>query len=378
MRFGTKAIHAALRPDPSTGAVITPIFQTSTFVQPSPGQTLGFDYSRTNNPTRQFLEENLASLEGARHCIAYSSGMAAITNVVNMFGPGTHIISCDDLYGGTYRLFQKVMAKYGIDFNYVDMTDLSNVEKALMPSTKLIWAETPSNPLLKIADMAALCAMAKDRGIMVVVDNTFMSPYFQRPLDFGADIVVHSTTKYINGHSDIIGGAAMTNDAELGEKLRFLQNAIGAVPSPFDCWLTLRGVKTLHLRMQAHQHNALAVARFLAGHRSASRVIYPGLESHPQHQLAVKQMSGFGGIVSFEVKGGLKAAVSFLEKLKIFALAESLGGIESLAEHPALMTHASVPAEVRRKLGITDGLIRLSVGIEDEADLIEDLEIALS
>lgn len=378
MRFGTKAIHAGQEPCPVTGAIITPIYQTSTFVQEAPGQHKGYEYSRTGNPTRTALEKNIAALEEGKHGLAYSSGLASIDNIINLLKKGDHVISCDDVYGGTFRLFERVKKKFGLEFDWIDMTNIENLKKAIKKNTKLIWIETPTNPLLKLIDIKAVVEAAKQYGILTVVDNTFMSPYFQKPLLLGADIVVHSTTKYLNGHSDVIGGALVTSDGKFFEELKFLQNAIGAVPSPFDCWLVLRGIKTLHLRMKQHEKNAKKIAEYLSNHPKVKKVVYPGLESHPQHELAKKQMSGFGGMVSFEIKGNLEDAKNFLKKTKIFSLAESLGGVESLIEHPAIMTHASLPKDVRERLGISDSLIRLSAGIEDVDDLIDDLESAFS
>lgn len=376
-QFGTRAIHAGQSPEPTTGAIMTPIFQTSTYVQSSPGVHTGFEYSRTQNPTRHALEDCLASLERANHGIAFSSGCAATTTILHTLEPDSHVVSGDDVYGGTYRLFTKVFQGKSLDFTFVDMTDLDAFEQSLRPNTKLVWLESPTNPMLKICDIRAICEIAHARGIKVCVDNTFMSPYFQTPIELGADLVVHSTTKYINGHSDVVGGIVMTNNDELALKLRFLQNSIGAVPGPFDSWLVLRGVKTLHVRMRQHAEGAMAVARFLEGHPDVAQVVYPGLESHPQYAIAQSQMRGPGGMITFYLKGGLPKAQRMLENVKIFALAESLGGVESLIEHPAIMTHASVPAHVRAQLGISDGLVRLSVGIEDIDDLLNDLEHAL-
>ncbi len=376
-QFGTRAIHAGQSPEPTTGAIMTPIFQTSTYVQSSPGVHTGFEYSRTQNPTRHALEDCLASLERANHGIAFSSGCAATTTILHTLEANAHVVSGDDVYGGTYRLFTKVFQGKSLDFTFVDMTDLDAFEKSLKPNTKLIWLESPTNPMLKICDIRAICEIAHARGIKVCVDNTFMSPYFQTPIELGADLVVHSTTKYINGHSDVVGGIVMTNNDELALKLRFLQNSIGAVPGPFDSWLVLRGVKTLHVRMRQHAEGAMAVAKFLEGHPEVASVVYPGLESHPQYAIAQSQMRGPGGMITFFLKGGLPKAQRVLESVKIFALAESLGGVESLIEHPAIMTHASVPAAVREQLGISDGLVRLSVGIEDIDDLLNDLEHAL-
>ncbi|MBA2663964.1 MAG: cystathionine gamma-synthase [Bradymonadaceae bacterium] len=376
--FDTRAIHAGQAPDPTTGAIMTPIFQTSTYVQRSPGEHTGFEYSRTHNPTRHALEDCLASLEGGAHGVAFASGCAATATIMHMLKAGDHVVCGDDVYGGTYRLFNTVFREAGMGFSFVDMTDLDRFRQALTPATRLVWLESPTNPLLKICDIAAICAIAHEMSVPVVVDNTFMSPYFQQPLSLGADLVVHSTTKFINGHSDVVGGVVITNDEEAAQRLRFLQNAIGAVPGPMDAWLTLRGVKTLGVRMRQHAANAARIAPYLESHKAISRVIYPGLESHPQHALAARQMSGSGGMISFELKGGLAAARTLLESVRIFSLAESLGGVESLIEHPAIMTHASIPVEVRAELGITDGLVRLSVGIEDGDDLMTDLEQALA
>lgn len=375
--FDTRAIHAGQEPEPTTGAIMTPIFQTSTYTQASPGVHRGYEYSRTHNPTRNALEDCLASLEGGQHGVAFASGCAATSTIMHLLRSGVHVVSGDDVYGGTYRLFTKTFRKMGIGFSFVDMTDLEAFESSLRPETELVWLESPTNPMLKISDIKAICEIAHRRNIPVVVDNTFMSPYFQNPLALGADMVVHSTTKFVNGHSDVVGGMVITNDDQVAEHLRFLQNSMGAVPGPMDCWLVMRGVKTLGLRMRQHEVNAKAIARYLEGHSAIEKVIYPGLESHPQHELAKAQMSGFGGMISFVLKDGLEAARNLLEKVKVFSLAESLGGVESLIEHPAIMTHASVPQEVRTELGIGDGLVRLSVGIEDSQDLLNDLEQAL-
>lgn len=375
--FGTRAIHAGQEPEPTTGAIMTPIFQTSTYVQSSPGEHAGFEYARTQNPTRHALEDCVASLEKGNFGIAFASGCAAMTTVMHTLSAGAHVISGDDIYGGTYRLFTKVLAHRNFDFSFVDVTHLENIKKAITDKTEMIWLESPTNPLLKISDIRAIVEIAKKHNIKVVVDNTFMSPYFQNPLILGADMVLHSTTKYINGHSDVIGGIVVTNDEDTADKLRFLQNSIGAVPGPWDCWLVMRGIKTLHVRMERHGKSAMRIAKWLDEHPKIDRVIYPGLESHPQHNIAKSQMSGFGGMITFFVKGGLPVARNMLEKVKIFALAESLGGVESLIEHPAIMTHHSVPEKLREELGISDSLIRLSVGIEDIDDLLADLEQAL-
>lgn len=375
--FGTLAIHAGQDPDPVTGAVMTPIFQNSTYFQESPGKHKGYDYSRTDNPTRTAYQACVAALEGGKHALAFSSGMAATDSIIHLMKPGDHVIICDDVYGGTFRIFDKVFKKMGIEFTFVDFNDLRKTEATFKSNTKMMWMESPTNPLLKILDIAALTTLAKQKGALSVVDNTFMSPYFQKPLRLGADIVVHSVTKYMNGHSDVVGGVLITDSDSLYEQLKFLQNAIGAVPGPMDCFLVMRGLKTLHVRMERHAQNAVEIARFLEKHPKVERVIYPGLESHPHHAVAKKQMSGFGGMITFLIRGGLPEARAFLEKVRIFTLAESLGGVESLIEHPALMTHASIPAESRKAIGIHDNLIRISVGIEDLMDLRMDLERAL-
>lgn len=376
--FGTRAIHAGQAPDPSTGAIMTPIFQSSTYVQAGPGEHLGYEYSRTANPTRTALERNIAALEDGKHGLCFASGCAATTAVLLCLKRGDHVVASDDLYGGTFRLFDKVFRHLGIDFTFVDMTDVRKTEEAIRPETRLLWIETPTNPMLKLIDIEATAAAAKKRAVAVVVDNTFATPYLQSPLSLGADLVVHSTTKYLGGHSDVVGGAIVTNDDEWRERLAFVQNSTGGIPGPFDCFLVLRGIKTLHLRMERHVENAQAIAEFLRGHAEVERVYYPGLEEHPQFALAKRQMRGPGGMISFVVKGGLEKARRVLKATRIFACAESLGGVESLIEHPAIMTHASVPPENRRALGIDDGLLRLSVGVEDLADLEADLAQALA
>ncbi len=376
LHIETLAIHAGQHPDPTTGAIMTPVYQTSTYVQSAPGVHLGYEYSRSQNPTRDALGKNLAALEGAKHGLVFASGCAATTTLMHLFKAGDHIICADDVYGGTYRLFDKVFAVMGIEYSFVDLTKPNALDEACRPNTKAVWVETPTNPLLKIIDLEALCVQAHKHGLKVMCDNTFMTPIFQRPLDLGCDVVVHSTTKFLNGHSDVVGGFAGTSDSELAERLAFLQNSLGTVPGPWDCWLVMRGTKTLPVRMRAHNENGQAVAAFLAGHNDVQKVIYPGLESHPQHELAKRQMTGFGGMISFVLKGGVERAQKFLSALQIFALAESLGGVESLAEHPAIMTHASVEPEIRAKLGIDDGLVRLSVGIEAIDDLKADLQQA--
>ncbi len=376
MKFSTRAIHVGQEADSATGATIVPIYQTSTFTQTGVGDHKGYDYSRTVNPTRSALQKQLASLEDAAFCSAFASGMAATSAVTNLLSAGDHVVVGEDLYGGTYRIFTKVFARYGIAFAFVDMSDLDATRAALRPNTKMLWAETPTNPLLNLVDIAALAAL-KPHGAVLAVDNTFASPYFQAPLALGADIVVHSTTKYIGGHSDAVGGAAMTNDAGLAETIKFHQNAVGGVPGPFDAWLTMRGAKTLAIRMREHASNAQRVAHFLDERSDVERVFYPGLASHPQHALAARQMSGFGGMLSFAIAGDAERAFAFAKSTKLFSLAESLGGVESLVGIPARMTHGSIPAEERARRGITDNLIRLSVGIEDPDDLIEDLRQAL-
>ena len=378
--LGTRAIHAGQSPDPSTGAVMTPIYATSTYVQSSPGVHQGYEYSRSHNPTRFAYERCVASLEGGSHGYAFASGLAATATVLDSLDSGSHVICMDDVYGGTYRLFERVRKRSAnLEFSFVDLGDRAALEAAVRPNTKLIWAETPTNPLLKVLDIAALADFARKRGIRLAVDNTFATPILQRPLELGAHLVMHSATKYLNGHSDMVGGMLVVgDDNELEEQLTFLQNAVGGVQGPFDSFLALRGLKTLHLRMKAHCANAGELAAWLATHPKVEKVIYPGLASHPQHELAKRQMAGFGGMLSILVKGGLPAARSFMERCKLFALAESLGGVESLINHPAIMTHASVPPENRARLGIHDNLVRLSVGVEDVADLRAELDAALN
>ncbi|MBI4492262.1 MAG: cystathionine gamma-synthase [Chloroflexi bacterium] len=375
--FATRAIHVGQAPDPATGAVVTPIYQTSTFAQQDIGVHRGYEYSRSGNPTRSALEQCLASLERGRFGLAFASGLAAEDTVMHLFSSGDHTVVMEDVYGGTFRLFKRVLERHGLSSSFVDATDLGTLEAAITEYTRLIWLESPTNPLLKLVDIAAVARLAHQRGILVLVDNTFLSPYFQRPLELGADIVLHSTTKYLGGHSDVVGGAVVVNDPALHEQLKFHQNAVGGVPGPFDAWLVLRGVKTLAVRMRQHEANALQIAHFLEGHPRVRRVHYPGLPSHPQHELARRQQHGFGGMISFEVEGGLEGARRVLTRTRLFTLAESLGGVESLFELPAAMTHASLPPEVRQSLGINDGLIRLSVGIEDGDDLVADLAQAL-
>jgi len=376
--FSTRAIHAGQKPDPTTGAVVVPIYQTSTFAQDAVGKHRGYEYARTGNPTRAALETCIAALEGGAHGLAFASGMAAEAAVMQLLKPGDHTVAVDDLYGGSYRLFRRVLEPMGLSFSFVDGTDLSAVEKSLTDRTRMVWVESPTNPLLKLVDIEAVSKLAHAQQALLVVDNTFMSPYFQRPLSLGADIAVHSATKYLGGHSDVIGGTLVVNRDDLFERLAFLQNAVGGVPGPMDAWLVLRGLKTLAIRMREHDHNARQVAAFLIDHPRVARVFYPGLPNHPQRELARRQMSGFGGMISFEVKGGLEPARRVVERTQLFTLAESLGGVESLIELPAAMTHASIPAETRRAHGVADGLVRVSVGIEDAADLISDLDQALA
>ena len=378
MKFATKAIHAGQEPDPSTGAVMTPIFQTATYVQEGLGEHKGFEYSRSGNPTRKALEACMAALEGGTYGLAFASGMAAESAILSLLSSGDHIVSCDDLYGGTYRIFERVLRRYTVEASYVPARGGLDVYlQAIRPNTKMIWLETPTNPLLGIVDIRTIAEMAHRHNLLVVVDNTFASPYFQQPLKLGADIVVHSTTKYINGHSDVIGGALVLNDEDVYESIKFYQNAAGGVPSPFDSWLTLRGIKTLAVRMRQHEENARTVAKFLAEHPRVEKVYFPGLPSHPDHELAKRQMSGFGGMVSFQYKGTYTDIVQLVRRFKVFALAESLGGVESLVCHPASMTHGSIPKDIRESRGLTDTLLRLSVGIEDIEDIIGDLEQTL-
>ncbi|PIR22655.1 MAG: cystathionine gamma-synthase [Deltaproteobacteria bacterium CG11_big_fil_rev_8_21_14_0_20_45_16] len=375
-KFETLAIHAGQSPDPTTGAIMTPIYQTSTYWQESPGKHKGYEYSRTDNPTRAALEANLAALEGTKYGLSFASGCAAMTTIMMGYQAGDHIICCDDVYGGTYRLFTKVLSKFGLEFSFVDLTDLSKLDRHKKKQTKLVWIETPTNPLLKIIDIKQVAQWAKKNGCHSLVDNTFMSPYLQNPLALGADYVLHSTTKYIGGHSDVVGGFIGTTSEELFKLVKFNQNNLGAIPGPMDCFLSLRSTKTLAIRMERHCDNAKIIANWLNEHKQVEKVIYPGLSSHPQHQLASEQMKDFGGMISFVIRGGLEKARQTLEKVKIFSLAESLGGVESLIELPAIMTHASIPADIRKSLGIDDGLIRISVGLEHHEDLVADLDQA--
>ncbi len=379
MRFETIAIHAGQRPDPTFGAMSPPIYQTSSFCFEDIGKPRGgYDYSRSANPTRKILEDTIARLEGGNAGFAFATGMAAEATVMHLLKTGDHVISGDDVYGGTFRLFQNVMTDFGLDFTFVRLDSRKKIEAAIKPNTKMIWLETPSNPLLNIVDLEMVADVARKHKLLTVIDNTFASPYFLRPIEFGIDLVVHSTTKYLNGHCDVVGGAVVTSTDELSKRVQFLLNAMGTCASPFDCWLVLRGIETLPVRMRQHEQNAMAVARFLSKHPRVNKTFYPGLESHPGHDVARRQMKGFGGIVSFEIKGGKQDVDSFLRKMKIFSLAESLGGVASLAEHAATMSHASMPADFKVKTGITEGLIRLSIGLENVDDLIEDLEQALA
>ena len=376
MRFDTEAVRGRSKPDPTTGAIIPPIYQTATYVLEEIGVDKGFDYTRSSNPTRQHLEEHLAALEGGAHAIAFSSGMACADSCMKLLSSGDHVVCCDDVYGGTARLFNNLMTNYGVEFTYVDSQDSENVERAIRPETKMVWIETPTNPLLKITDLDAVGKITKNRGLLYVVDTTFATPVFLRPLDYGADLVLHSTTKYLSGHNQIIGGVLVTNRSDLFEKLKYIQKSVGAVPSPFDSWLTIVGLKTLHVRMQRHWENAEKIASYLEKHPKVSKVVYPGLQTHPMHEVAKKQMSGFSGMISFELQGGLGAGKKLMNSVELCLLAESLGAVETMITHPATMTHAEVPREERLARGFEDGLVRLSVGIEDADDLIADLEKA--
>jgi cystathionine gamma-lyase/cystathionine beta-lyase len=378
MRFETIAIHAGDRPDAATGAMSVPIYQTSTFMFEDVGKTKGWDYSRTANPTRKVLEDTIAQLEGGKAGFAFATGMAAETTVMHLLKTGDHVISADDIYGGTYRLFKDVMPAFGLEFTFTRVDDPKRIEEAIKPNTRMLWLETPSNPLLNIVDIEMVVDIARKHKLLTVVDNTFATPYFFRPIEYGVDLIVHSTTKYLNGHSDVVGGAVVTTTDELSQRLQLLLNAMGTCASPFDCWLVLRGIETLPVRMNQHQENAFAVANYLERHPKVKRVLYPGLESHKGHEIARRQMKGFGGVVSFELTGGIDRVNAFLRELKVFSLAESLGGITSLVEHPATMSHASMPNGYREKIGITNELIRLSVGLENVDDLTEDLEQSLN
>ncbi len=378
MKFDTKVVRAGIVPDPTTGSILPPIYETATYVLPKVGQDKGFDYTRSSNPTRQVLEENLAAIESADHAISFASGMAAVDACLKLLASGDHVVCGDDVYGGVTRHFDNVLSFYGLQFTYVDTTDPEAVRSAMTPKTRMLWIETPTNPLLKVTDMEAMVAIARERGILLGVDSTFATPVFLRPLEFGADIVMHSTTKYLSGHNQIIGGVLATNSREIYDKMKFIQKTIGAVSSPFDCWLNLSGLKTLHLRMQRHEESAMQVATFLESHAKIERVLYPGLPSHPQHAVAKAQMSGFSGMITFELTGGTEAGKRLMNRVKLCGLAESLGSVETMITHPASMTHADVPPEDRRRRGLTDGLVRLSVGVDDVEDIILDLEQALA
>ena len=377
MKFDTKIVRAGIEPDPNTGAIVPPIYQTATYVLPEVGRDLGFDYTRSANPTREILENNLATIEGGRFGTCFSSGMSAVDSVLKLLKKGDHVVCSDDVYGGVSRHFNNILVNYGLTFTYVDSSNPENVENAIRSETKLFWIETPTNPLLKITDLNAISKIAKKHQILFGVDSTFATPVFLRPFEFGADIVMHSTTKYISGHNQIIGGIIITNDEEIHERMKFVQKTIGAVPSPFDCWLTLLGVKTLHLRMHRHASNAQAVAEFLESHPQVEKITYPGLKSHPQYGVAKEQMDGFSGMISFELKGGIPAGTTVMNNVKLCSLAESLGAVETMITHPATMTHVDVPAVERHARGLTDGLVRISVGIEDPDDIIDDLKQAL-
>jgi cystathionine beta-lyase/cystathionine gamma-synthase len=378
LKFDTKVVRAGIVPDPTTGSILPPIYETATYVLPEVGQDKGFDYTRSSNPTRQILEENLAAIESADHAISFASGMAAVDACLKLLTSGDHVVCGDDVYGGVTRHFDNVLSFYGLQFTYVDTTDPEAVRSAMTPKTRMLWIETPTNPLLKVTDMEAMVAVAREHDILLGVDSTFATPVFLRPLEFGADIVMHSTTKYLSGHNQIIGGVLATNSREIYDKMKFIQKTIGAVSSPFDCWLNLSGLKTLHLRMQRHEESAIQVATFLESHAKIERVLYPGLPSHPQHAVAKAQMSGFSGMITFELTGGTEAGKQLMNHVKLCGLAESLGSVETMITHPASMTHADVPSEDRRRRGLTDGLVRLSVGVEDVEDIILDLEQALA
>ncbi|MCZ6731944.1 MAG: PLP-dependent aspartate aminotransferase family protein [Gammaproteobacteria bacterium] len=377
MKFDTKVVRAGITPDPTTGSILPPIYETATYVLEEVGKDKGFDYTRSSNPTRQVLEENLAAIEGGKYAICFASGMSAVDSVMKLLSVGDHVISSDDVYGGVSRLFNRVLARYGLNFSYVNSSEPEAVRKAIRPETKMLWVETPTNPLLKVTDLVAMADIAKQHGLYLGVDSTFATPVFLRPLEHGVDIVMHSTTKYLSGHNQIIGGALITNRQDIYDEMKFIQKTIGAVPSPFDCWLLLLGLKTLHLRMQRHAVSAQRVAEYLEDHPKVSKVTYPGLASHPQHEIAKSQMSGFSGMISFELKGGIAAGKAVMNNVKLCGLAESLGAVETMITHPATMTHVDVPPEERHARGLTDGLVRLSVGIEDVEDVVADLEQAL-
>tara|TARA_B100000315_G_scaffold2510_1_gene2345 strand:+ start:7941 stop:9083 length:1143 start_codon:yes stop_codon:yes gene_type:complete len=377
MKFDTKIVRSGIKPDPTTGAIVPPIYQTATYVLPEIGRDLGFDYTRSSNPTREILENNLAGIEGGKFGTCFASGMSAVDSVMKLLKKGDHVVCSDDVYGGVSRHFNNILVNYGLSFTYVDSSNPENVENAITSVTKLLWVETPTNPLLKVTDLNAMSQIAKNHGILFGVDSTFATPVFLRPFEFGADIVMHSTTKYISGHNQIIGGIIITNDKEIHEQMKYVQKTIGAVPSPFDCWLTLLGVKTLHLRMERHASNAQAVAEFLESHPQVEKITYPGLPSHPQYLIAKEQMDGFSGMISFELKDGIPAGKTLMNSVKLCSLAESLGAVETMITHPATMTHVDVPEEERHSRGLTDGLVRISVGIEDVDDIIDDLKQAL-
>jgi cystathionine beta-lyase/cystathionine gamma-synthase len=378
MKFATRAVRAGITPDPSTGSIVPPIFQTATYVLDEIGKDKGFDYTRASNPTRAVLEANVAALENGKYGVSFASGMSAVDAVARTLSAGDHVVSTDDVYGGVTRLYNQVLSRFGIEITYVDTSNPENIAEAIRPATKLLWLETPTNPLLKITDLEVAAQIAKEHGLLTAVDSTFATPYLLRPLDLGIDLVVHSTTKYLSGHNQVIGGIVITNDQELFEQLKFIQKSIGAVSSPFDCWLTLLGLKTLHLRMEKHSSNAMAVAQFLDGHAKIKQVIYPGLSSHPGHEEAKRQMAAFSGMITFELVGDVQTGINFMNGVRLASLAESLGAVETMVTHPATMTHTSVPREVRYARGLTDGLVRLSVGIEDVEDIIADLDQALA
>ncbi|MCZ6577164.1 MAG: PLP-dependent aspartate aminotransferase family protein [Acidiferrobacterales bacterium] len=377
MKFDTKVVRAGIKPDPATGSIVPPIYETATYVLDEVGRDKGFDYTRSANPTRKLLEDNLAAIEGGKYGVSFASGMAAVDGCMKLLSAGDHVVCSDDVYGGVSRHFNNVLARYGMSFTYVDSSDTNAVREAIRPETKMLWIETPTNPLLKVTDLQAMATIAKERDLYLSVDSTFATPVFLRPLEYGADIVMHSTTKYLSGHNQLIGGLVVTNRKDIYDEMKFIQKTIGAVPSPFDCWLTLLGVKTLHLRMQRHAASAQRVAEYLESHPKVARVTYPGLPSHPQYEIAKAQMSGFSGMISFELKGGLPAGKTVMNNVKLCALAESLGAVETMITHPATMTHADVPAQERQARGLADGLVRLSVGIEDVDDILADLEQAL-
>jgi cystathionine gamma-lyase len=378
MKFDTKVVRAAIKPDPTTGAIVPPLYQTATYVLPEVGRDLGFDYTRSANPTRQLLEENLAAIEGGKYGICFSSGMSAVDSCMKLLKSGDHVICSDDVYGGVSRHFDNILVRYGLEFTYVNTSEPEKVKAAIQPNTKMLWVETPTNPLLKVTDLEAMAKIAKENDLIYGVDSTFATPVFLRPLEFGADIVMHSTTKYISGHNQLIGGIVITNREDIYEEMKYVQKTIGAVPSPVDCWLTLLGVKTLHLRMAKHAENGQIVAEFLEADPKVAQVTYPGLSSHPQHEIAKEQMSGFSGMISFELTGGLQGGKTVMNSVKLCSLAESLGSVETMITHPATMTHADVPVEERHARGLTDGMVRISVGIEDPEDIVADLEQALA